>query len=42
MIRVRDMQLTDAEAINLMNKESLGYDISIEMTKKHKLKLNND
>lgn len=39
MIRVRDMQLTDAEAINLMNTESLGYDISIEMTKKQMEKL---
>lgn len=39
MIRVRNMQLTDAEAINLMNTESLGYDISIEMTKKQMKKL---
>lgn len=39
MIRVRNMQLTDAEAINLMNTESLGYDISIEMTKKQMEKL---
>lgn len=34
MILVRNMKLTDAEAINLINAESLGYDISIEMTKK--------
>ncbi|MER2227197.1 MAG: GNAT family N-acetyltransferase [Carnobacterium sp.] len=39
MIRVRNMQLTDAEAINLMNTESLGYDISIEMTKTQMEKL---
>lgn len=39
MIRVRDMQLIDAEAINLLNTESLGYDISIEITKKQMEKL---
>lgn len=39
MIRVRNMKLTDAEAINLINAESLGYDISIELTKKQMEKL---
>lgn len=39
MIRVRNMKLTDAEAINLINAESLGYDISIEITKKQMEKL---
>ncbi|MER2174891.1 MAG: GNAT family N-acetyltransferase [Carnobacterium sp.] len=34
MIQIRDMQMTDAEAINLINTDSLGYDISIEITKK--------
>ncbi|UDE96315.1 GNAT family N-acetyltransferase [Carnobacterium viridans] len=33
------MQLIDAEAINLLNTESLGYDISIEITKKQMEKL---
>ena len=39
MIRFRNMKLTDAEAINLINAESLGYDISIEMSKKQMKKL---
>ena len=44
MIRIRDLQLTAAEAINLINTESLGYDISIEITKKQmeKLLINSD
>lgn len=39
MIRIRNMQLTDAEAINLINTESLGYGISIEITKNQMKKL---
>lgn len=39
MIRVRNMKLTDAEAINLINAESLGYELSLEMTKNHMKKL---
>jgi len=44
MIQVRNMKLTDAKAINSINAESLGYDISIEITKKQieKLLINPD
>lgn len=36
---IRDMKMTDAEAIRLINATSLGYDISIEITKKQMVKL---
>lgn len=39
MLMIRDMKMTDAEAIRLINATSLGYDISIEITKKQMVKL---